>query len=995
MNVGGTALTGWSIASWLGLTGGGAAAAGGAAGAGTAAAGAGAAVGGGALATIGLPIALIGAAVGYVGYKGYKKYKYGTYIPLRAYRMAQYGIPYSDASMVEKIVDLEQMVEPHTKSAGYGLDILATADNLKMADVYKHFDIDDGWFSDNSEERAKFDIWFNKRFKPVYLSWVTALQSTTTAKKVSLNDLDDEMSQEEKAALLKKVRSDSNGAYGVMVGPDGEDLEIGPAQVNDAYLLAADTIEKEKSAGGKNGSVMGKLRRLSTASMAAGPFGIMGGNAAMNWMNKREDDKRLEGLRAADAAKNGAGGVVKGAAAAAMITSATAKGPRPMSSMTALEAIRYRTYGLRDMDTDRVRALQLLEADAAQAIQYGSGKLTFIGSAETLYAAHCASFGLSATDSAARSRWTDWFENRFVPTLMAFAEGVRTYASGSDPLEAARSLKANQLLEVGQAIAAAKRSILGFSLSVWSYDESPWDKTPLNTDSKTIYDNLMALKEGVRNRTVTEEKSKDAGGKNATGTADTSRAGGSGAGMSFTDRMKSWLMGSATQKSLWDRTKDGAQAAYDNASAAASQVRSGDYAGAARSAVQAATAPARYVTGMGTPPPLDIKGNAKDREKALIAEAIKAGITDPVELAMFLAQVAAETGHFKLLEENLRYRPEVAKRIFPRKFQSAAHAAQILSQGTPAFAEAIYGGRKDLGNNVPGDGFRYRGRGLMQLTGRYNYGQFAKWSGIDVVSNPDLVATDPRVAALTAVHYWKTRVQGKANPADLNSVSRLVNGGMNGIEHRRSAFGHYRQLFAGKTIQQIAAEYGVKANSVTNGGTGASSGGPATPAGQAPKAGATPANTTSGSAVGKPPTGTGFASAPVPSIDRSAGLPLGGGSNGAAAQDAALAQAHAQTARAAAATDMRGRVANEDANRQMSAVVTVLEESLKTQREIAKGVTNISKEIGKLNGSVLAAAERSQTRVSENDKGGQSPRQTRGTEATPQAPVSMQRRYTG
>jgi Predicted chitinase len=131
-------------------------------------------------------------------------------------------------------------------------------------------------------------------------------------------------------------------------------------------------------------------------------------------------------------------------------------------------------------------------------------------------------------------------------------------------------------------------------------------------------------------------------------------------------------------------------------------------------------------------------------------------IKTPLQRAHFLAQILHETGGLKWLRE--------------------------LWGPTPA--QGRYEGREDLGNVYPGDGYRYRGRGAIQLTGRYNYTLYARHTGIDVVKHPDLLEQPPH-ALLVAGWYWQSRrLNQPANFDDLEAVTRGVNGGLNGLDDR-------------------------------------------------------------------------------------------------------------------------------------------------------------------------------------------------------------------
>lgn len=164
-------------------------------------------------------------------------------------------------------------------------------------------------------------------------------------------------------------------------------------------------------------------------------------------------------------------------------------------------------------------------------------------------------------------------------------------------------------------------------------------------------------------------------------------------------------------------------------------------------------------------PTTKLTGSKAEREQALINAAKQAGITDKTELAQFMAQWAHESGNFRYMQE-------------------------IWG---PTAAQRRYEGRRDLGNVQQGDGYRYRGRGFSQLTGRANYRTIGSSIGVDLENNPDL-ASQPDIAAKIAIEYWKSRVKPRVdNFEDTRRVTRLVNGGYNGLEDRIAKFAAYKQ----------------------------------------------------------------------------------------------------------------------------------------------------------------------------------------------------------
>lgn len=119
--------------------------------------------------------------------------------------------------------------------------------------------------------------------------------------------------------------------------------------------------------------------------------------------------------------------------------------------------------------------------------------------------------------------------------------------------------------------------------------------------------------------------------------------------------------------------------------------------------------------------------------------------------------------------------------VWPSRFKTLPEARQC-ERNPQALAERVYGGR--MGNASPGDGWKYRGRGLKQLTGKTNYMAYAKAAGIDCVSNPDLLL-QPEHAADSAAWFWSSNgCSALADKGDVRGLTQRINGGLNGLEER-------------------------------------------------------------------------------------------------------------------------------------------------------------------------------------------------------------------
>ena len=164
-------------------------------------------------------------------------------------------------------------------------------------------------------------------------------------------------------------------------------------------------------------------------------------------------------------------------------------------------------------------------------------------------------------------------------------------------------------------------------------------------------------------------------------------------------------------------------------------------------------------------------------------------INTPKRQAQFLAQVGHESGGFKRLVENLNYDAAGLARVWPGRFSSGTgpnELAREIARDPEKIANAAYGLR--MGNNAQGDGWMYRGRGLIQLTGKANYQSAATALGYDLVTSPDLVAK-PQIAALTAAWFWqKNGLNQLADSGDTRAVTRRINGGTTGLDDRLARY---------------------------------------------------------------------------------------------------------------------------------------------------------------------------------------------------------------
>jgi putative chitinase len=165
------------------------------------------------------------------------------------------------------------------------------------------------------------------------------------------------------------------------------------------------------------------------------------------------------------------------------------------------------------------------------------------------------------------------------------------------------------------------------------------------------------------------------------------------------------------------------------------------------------------------------------------------GIITPAQQASFIGQCGHECGNFKVLEENLNYRAETLMKLWKSRFPTL-EIANEYARNPKKIANKVYASRMGNRDESSGDGFRFRGRGCIQLTGHANYFHAGKACGEDFVMNPDLVAT-PKYAAMTAGWFWNThKLNQYADARDYVTMTKKINGGTIGLADRQKHIAH-------------------------------------------------------------------------------------------------------------------------------------------------------------------------------------------------------------
>ena len=191
-----------------------------------------------------------------------------------------------------------------------------------------------------------------------------------------------------------------------------------------------------------------------------------------------------------------------------------------------------------------------------------------------------------------------------------------------------------------------------------------------------------------------------------------------------------------------------------------------------------------------------LKGHIPDSVIAQIPEtAKKFNITNNLRLAHFLSQCGHESGGFKAVSENLNYSADGLKKIFGKYFPGNLN--ESYARQPEKIAARVYASRMGNGDETSKEGFKFRGRGYIQLTGKANYTNFTKFIGEDCIANPDLVATKYPLASAAfffdSNKLWSICDKG-SDDATVTAVTKRVNGGILGLDDRIKHFKEYYNL---------------------------------------------------------------------------------------------------------------------------------------------------------------------------------------------------------
>ena len=702
---------------------------------------------GGAVAAAGaalLPYALAAAGValaGYVAYKGARKlydmYKAGKVGDLEKARLMLYGFDHEkDDDWTEKILKFER----------YAMDAIVTGPNgftldPKKMDPEVAYDLF-GFKEDDAVQSQKWVIWFNQRFIPAFSKSLNVLKQINP--KYTIED-SYSLEGENATKYLNAIKPAPN-EYNAMYSPfkDLEALAVNGAQALEFINKVLEKVSKGESLGNDGflkrtaKNVFNAVTLPARLTYKALKFGADMQQKIAKTVLKTGDkflSSKAMSWTPVGMAYTGIKSLLGFKDPVVATNGNTAVGED--GKYDPFLSIKYQAYGLSNLnDTTRISILNQVEKIVAEDITWSSGVATYAKDIAELVESTYSLFGIDKNDKSGIEILGRYYKYRFLPIFVNLITATNKHLNTTDLNRISKARPAIKMLIVND-IVNIPVTMDETKMTTWDFSLSPFG-TILNTNKSSIDGDIEKLKKEVDAKGQSDAKVK------AEEAANQSKS----LGDRFKDVAKNLFkatpFGFMLDKLLPDSLKEaGSNLINDIGNAAGNLWEAGK----------------EYVT-------QGVTGNlSASKEKyrdAIWAEMAKNGITSKNEVAAFLSQIATETGNLKWLEE--------------------------IASG------AAYEGRRDLGNTQPGDGRRFKGRGLIQLTGRANYERFAKYAGRpDIMQNPQLVSQDPTLAVQSAIFYWNTRkgLREAAQRGDIDKVSRLVNGGTNGLKERRENFASY------------------------------------------------------------------------------------------------------------------------------------------------------------------------------------------------------------
>lgn len=493
------------------------------------------------------PVILGALAIGALGagaYYGYKALTSKSLGMLSKVRYAQYGFLPTDTDNLQKVFGLEDKVLKCIKWSGGTPSI--DESKVDAPGWSKDFGVD----MTNPASSTPWIRWFALRFKQVFLTHLAALKGAEP-EATGLGNVDS-MKYPAKRTYYTNSKF-AEGPYTVMDSPTGKPLAAGPSEVATMVATAdAEVAKEEKNAGSETG--LGKTGAVAVGAAAAAvamPDSDIG--AGLNVSAEQASGistNPLTGL--SDSGMGSAGDTT-------LMATSTMTDSDGSDKLSALDSIRYKTYGLREMTPEKVRALQATEKAMAGSMSFSGSQAVWKGSPDDVLAKVGSFYGIEGVRNNKANVWKAWFKLRFAPVYLNYLSALKAQTGKESASGAVGALKPAGAVEV----AMATYTSTGEGGSVWQVMHSPWPGYTLNDNIKSVESNLQALKEQAKSTAIPQTEASSANLDINGGDKRIDKPDAAGSSTSATDKApsgeKPGIMSRATDtvKSAWESVKSG------------------------------------------------------------------------------------------------------------------------------------------------------------------------------------------------------------------------------------------------------------------------------------------------------------------------------------------------------------------------------------------------------------------------------------------------------
>ena len=448
---------------------------------------------------VSLPVALGIGAVAVVGGGGYLAYKYLTgwkQTEMSQLRMLQYGLDERYADICKKVYAAEKYLQKHVEVTG---ETCTLKKSMDIGEVVKILELD----GKDENVMVRFGEWFANRFKPVFFTHLSAIFNLKKKKDIAAIDKDLK-TPEEKLEFIKKVAM-PGGPWNIRALPFGKDMvtNITGEMIKAAINGFIDKLSKEKPAKkydwqdslesmDATGYIHKKGKTETKKELEYRATGV----ETLQESNSRVAKKALQDMRNSLATE----GKMKGISVQSKsITDWIFKAP-----VNAIQAIKYKAYGLIKLDQGHVSAIRWLELACYEHLRkLDENNVEFTGNPVEMVADAAQYFGFGTEDEKKNENWIKWFIERFLPVYTTYTALIMQLKQGSVNF---RQNEATFDYRSEEALALADK-IIGMK-EVWNFKVSPWPDVKLGTDANICQENIDFIKENIKRKTLAEEAKK-------------------------------------------------------------------------------------------------------------------------------------------------------------------------------------------------------------------------------------------------------------------------------------------------------------------------------------------------------------------------------------------------------------------------------------------------------------------------------------------------------